>query len=447
MEELVSDNICEVFQQLHNYEIVNHLMPSVENIIVEHNNYCTVNLICERSDYKIEIACVGNEIRTVYILYHEKEINEWVNQKLVHNTDDANEDVYEYIINRDIQELETYIIDTEIPNRSIGKFKEMVDKIGSLFCSGSSKKIPDMFNQIDRMVKELNAEYSIQLKTEHSNTSVHIEFLDHPFVKESLCTVYVEEDDKFRFIKNGMDITSDDITKLKTLIETDVFKEHFTLTAAITKMIKHYFNDYLVSEVGINRSTTKGIIDLPVKTHEGTNFHLIVNRQTGEVRAKSDTSEMVYVSNTPIQIVMIDQTIRQTIEQLLTMISKHSDVKLPSPSVLKNTKKSLHDYRNKGIQQILAFRGSYILSHIFYSYLISKYKNTCNKIENNPDFFIGPTDGMELNIQQIKSAENVAHCITHDKLSMFIIPLAIYGGEEEGAHANLLVYRRKFHTI
>jgi hypothetical protein len=303
-----------------------------------------------------------------------------------------------------------------------------------------------MFVQIDKMVEELNEEYSIHLATARTETSVYIEFVDHPFVKKTLCSVYVEEDDNFRFIHNGIDITSNDITQLKTLIETEVFKQHFTLAAAITKMINHYFNHYLVSEVGTNQSTTKGIIKLPVKTHEGTNFNLIVNRHTGEVRAESDTSEMVYVSNTPTQIVMIDQTIHQTIEQLLTMISKHSDVQLPSPAILKNTQKSLHDYRNKGFQQILAFRGSYILSHIFYSYLISKYKNTCNKIENNPDFFIAQTGGTELEIQKIKSAENVAHCINHDKLSMFIIPLTIYGGEE-GAHANLLVYRRKFHTL
>ena len=300
-----------------------------------------------------------------------------------------------------------------------------------------------MFVQIDKMVEELNAEYSIHLATAHTETSMYIEFVDHPFVKKTLCSVYIE-DDEFRFIQNGMDITSNDITKLKRLIETDLFKNHFTLPSAITKMINHYFNHYLVSEVGANQSTTKGIIKLPVKTHEGTNFNLIVNRQTGEVRAEANTS--VYVSNTPTQIVMIDQTIHQTIEQLLTIISKHSDVQLPSPAILKNTQKSLHDYRNKGIQQILAFRGSYILSHIFYSYLISKYKNTCNKIENNPNFFIDSSFQKELDKDQKKSAENVAHCINHDKLSMFIIPISIYGGEE-GAHANLLVYRRKFHTL
>ena len=302
-----------------------------------------------------------------------------------------------------------------------------------------------MFDQIDTMVEELNEEYSIHLATEHTDTSVYIEFVDHPFVKPKLCTVYVEEDDKFRFVHNGIDMTSNDITKLKTLIETDVFKQHFTLPAAMTKMIKHHF-EYLITEVGTNQSTTKGIIELPVKTFDGIEFNLVVYRESAEVRAESDKDEMVYVSNTPTQIVMIDQTIRQTIEQVLILISKHSEVQLQNPAILKNTQKSLQEYQNKGIQQILAFKGGYVISHIFYSYLLSKYKNTCNKIEYKPEFFINLSDQPELGTQQIKSAENVAHCINNDTLPMFIIPVSIYGGEE-GAHANLFVYRRKFHTL
>jgi hypothetical protein len=148
-----------------------------------------------------------------------------------------------------------------------------------------------MFDQIDRMVEELNAEYLIQLKTEHTDTSVYIEFVDHPFVKQKLCTVYVEEDDdQFRFIHNGIDMTSNDITKLKTIIETDVFKQHFTMPAAMTKMIKYHYGN-LITEVGTNQSTTKGIIELPVKTQDGMEFNLVVYREAAEVRAESDNDE------------------------------------------------------------------------------------------------------------------------------------------------------------
>ena len=125
-------------------------------------------------------------------------------------------------------------------------------------------------------------------------------------------------------------------------------------------------------------------------------------------------------------------------------------------------KKKLDRLTEKGMQQISEFIGLATTETMFYLYLFKKYKSPCFLIESTGDFW--EILGMNLYIREFYSAEETAKiksylerlakslvgCINNN-VSIIIIPLTVTlyspGIKEPDAHANILVYRKKFNHI
>lgn len=295
--------------------------------------------------------------------------------------------------------------------------------------------------EMNKMVEELNEEHSFGIViSQKSNTIFDLEFTNRFFINnQKLCSIQIKNQ-KFYIDKL---VSFDSILEVKLAINSFIeimFLEKLTKIRVIYKIIHNYF-DYMIQTIRGHSDVNLVIVN--IHTNDEDKFNLIVDTTNGNVTAQSEEDETISVTNTPSNIALIDQTIKETIEQLLMIISNKTDVKLPDPAIIKDIQKSLHKYRNKGIEQILSFRGSFIMINIFYSYLISKYKSDCFRPEISPQFDID-NDG-DLSEQQINSAHYVSDCISNNA-EMLIIPISI-NSDEEGNHSNILIYRKKFHTI
>lgn len=295
--------------------------------------------------------------------------------------------------------------------------------------------------EITHIVNQLNKKYSTHLTLEKTKMTMFINY-QSIFLKSKILSAIYEDKTSFHVIHYS-DTTIATDNDIKTNIEQmaqaleQIAKFHLTQPIVIKEIIEHYFVS-MVDIIDVIENADE-LVELIIQLNEtGMQFILKINRLTGEITAinKSGFS----VSNTQMNIFMIDQTIQQTIQSFLNVVS---DIKLPEPDFIDKTHESLEVYRNKGIQQILAFTGYDVLEKIFYSYLMSKYKSGCYKSEHTISFNIDSTD---LNESQILGAKYAAKCIL-DESEMFIIPIFINHESAKMGHANFIVYRKRFHTL
>ena len=140
-------------------------------------------------------------------------------------------------------------------------------------------------------------------------------------------------------------------------------------------------------------------------------------------------------------------------------IKDHTDIKLKMPiplpdklnynaAVAKKMDKIFQSHEN-----VAAFTGSPLLANLFYLYLFKKYKMNCTVVSQDKYFMHLRLEIIEnipkiLEDQQndmIKNyANNIAKCIINGS-KIIIIPLTFF--VNDGAHANLLIYRENTNEI
>ena len=133
------------------------------------------------------------------------------------------------------------------------------------------------------------------------------------------------------------------------------------------------------------------------------------------------------------------------------------ELKLPEPlKVNKNMAKLLDDLEKKG-EDIFAIEGSDTIEFMMYLYLMKKYKTQCVPyhkhapgMEPKLSLFLRLKKGLPQEQQKDMLhrfeaiATEVSNCVKKgDKI--VVIPLCYYRGN--GAHANMLIYRRKTNVI
>jgi hypothetical protein len=146
------------------------------------------------------------------------------------------------------------------------------------------------------------------------------------------------------------------------------------------------------------------------------------------------------------------------------MAATEVKVELPEEYTLEESNqkitKKLERLNNKGLQKITDFIGLQLIDSMFYLYLFKKYKTPCFLIEPTNDFW--DILGLNLNIREVYSAEEqgqiscylvnlakkLVECIIND-VNIIIIPLTLlfYSDGKRTAHANVLIYRKKFNHI
>jgi hypothetical protein len=128
----------------------------------------------------------------------------------------------------------------------------------------------------------------------------------------------------------------------------------------------------------------------------------------------------------------------------------------------KKIEKKIHRLSKLGLGKISEFIGTTPIEAMFYIYLLKKYKSPCFLIETTGgDFW--EILGINLKIREVYSAEEsdyineyleriavkLVHCIKNDA-NIIIIPLGLslyYPDGTNDAHANVLIYRKKFNHI
>ena len=127
----------------------------------------------------------------------------------------------------------------------------------------------------------------------------------------------------------------------------------------------------------------------------------------------------------------------------------------------KKITKKLERLSEKGLEKITDFIGMRLTDSMFYLYLFKKYRTPCFLIEPTNDFW--DILGLNLNIREVYSVEESAQitsylenlakklveCIIND-VNIIIIPLTLilyYPDGKRTAHANVLIYRKKFNHI
>jgi len=128
-------------------------------------------------------------------------------------------------------------------------------------------------------------------------------------------------------------------------------------------------------------------------------------------------------------------------------------VKLPEPIHIKKIHSKLDLFSEKNI--IRQWSGYDIIDTLFYLYLFNKYKNNC--LIKHPGITSNIALGLELRITEkvanrkiykehlLSVSKQLSECIGRN-LNSIVIPLYLKGSTG-GGHANVLIYRKKDHTI
>lgn len=141
-------------------------------------------------------------------------------------------------------------------------------------------------------------------------------------------------------------------------------------------------------------------------------------------------------------------------------------IEFPEEYILEESRnkitKKINRLSKKGLKKISEFIGETTIEAMFYIYLFKKYKSPCFLIEATSGNF-WEILGITLRIREVYSVEEskfinsylerlavkLVHCINND-VNIIIIPLRLtlyYPDEKIEAHANVLIYRKKFNHI
>ena len=226
-----------------------------------------------------------------------------------------------------------------------------------------------------------------------------------------------------------------DIFKMRQCFMSGIKSSFLSINAQVEEIEHWYFiKDIQPTDVGNNTHIRCNI--------EGVEMEIIVDLANAN-RVTAKVSDDMHVSQTPINIILTRNVIKEVIKEILILVAAQEPdkIKFPDPYKLKH-KMNLHHQR--GTQQIVSHIGVQTLGILFYTYLFTKYKNKCVELRNRPQLYLNqngdqPTDTKPL----LQYASEVASCILNGS-NIIIFPLDIFLLDSSIGHANILIYRRQY---
>jgi hypothetical protein len=226
-----------------------------------------------------------------------------------------------------------------------------------------------------------------------------------------------------------------DIFKMRQCFMSGIKSSFLSINAQVEEIEHWYFiKDIQPTDVGNNTHIRCNI--------EGVEMEIIVDLANAN-RVTAKVSDDMHVSQTPINIILTRNVIKEVIKEILILVQEPDKIKFPDPYKLKH-KMNLHHQR--GTQQIVPYIGVNQLGILFYTYLFTKYKNKCVELKNKPKLYLNKTgDNLTDTKLLLQHASQLASCIANGS-NILIIPLDIFllDSSTVVGHANILIYRRQY---
>ena len=248
----------------------------------------------------------------------------------------------------------------------------------------------------------------------------------------AVATKYLKQSCKITFHPNNRDTH---LFKIKQCLKAG-FNSCFVSIPAIMEELEQ---GYLLKNENPSQMGNTYRIPCFINGYEMT---ITLEMETYQITATCNKNE-ISISKRPIHLFEVRNTLRQVINELLSIIGEPDRLVFPEP-YLPKLKEKLDKYEERGMQRIVRFLGSGTVNKIFYMYLFTKYKAKCLALRS--DIFIHFDQDNEANIH--KCAGEISICI-QGKAKILIIPIELMLEQQQqqqqvSRHANILIYREQY---